>query len=119
AITGQINTSADAASPRTVKSSDGKVSIFAGPRDDPFFFSLNGGSPSVPAFLGFETCNGATDKCFLGHCNRANPAIGCLQAPQFSPYPADVVDTFKGANVSSIVISVPLTDFTSNNLGVW
>jgi hypothetical protein len=117
-IVGQINTSADASSPRTVKSSDGAVSVFAGPRDDPFFFSLFGGSTTNPEFKGFESCEGA-DRCFLGLCNRANPSIGCLQAPNFATYPADSTDTFAGANVSSIVISVPLADFTTANLGVW
>lgn len=115
-IIGQVNTAHDGTgAARIVTSGDGAVKVFAGPRDDPFFFSLNGGGATN--HLGFNTCNAPTEKCFLGRCDRSPGGLGCLL--DFTPYPTDVVDTFAGLNVSAIVIEVPLADFTGSNLAVW
>ncbi len=118
-IIGRINTAHDGADaePRIVTSDDHAVKVFAGPRDDPFFFSLLGGGATN--YKGFTSCYGSTDKCFLGSCDRSTGGTGCLGAPQFGAYPTDVTDTFAGANVSAIVIEVPLTDFASSNLAIW
>lgn len=115
-IIGRINTAHDgvAGAPRIVTSGDSAVKVFAGPREDPFFFSLNGGG----SHLGFTTCNpDANEECFLGACDRSPGGTGCLNG--FTPYPTDAVDTFAGLNVSAIVIEVPLADFTGTALGVW
>ena len=121
-IIGRINTAHDgvAGAPRIVTSGDAAVKVFAGPREDPFFFSLNGGGAT--GHKGFTTCDvdaATPEKCFLGKCDRdpANGFGGCLIG--FTPYPTDAVDTFAGMNVSAIVIEVPLADFTGANLGVW
>lgn len=114
-IVGQVNTSADAATPRTVSSGDSAVKIFAGPRDDPFFFSLLGNGID---YKGFTTCTNAGG-CFLGVCDRSPGGTGCLSGGAAAPYPSNSVDTLAGFNVSAIVIEVPLTDFASSSLGIW
>jgi len=114
-LVGEINTAADANSPKTITSGDSAVKVFAGPRDDPFFFSLNGNGTT---YKGFTTCTTGS-MCFLGICDRTSAAgcgVGTLPS---APYPNDAVDTFAGFNVSSIVIEVPLADFTGTNLGIW
>lgn len=112
---GEINTTADAATPKILTSNDGAMKVFAGPRDDPFFFSLNGNGTT---YKGFTTCTDAGG-CFLGECDRSVGGTGCLSGGASAPYPNDAVDTFAGANVSAIVIEVPLSDFSSANLGIW
>jgi len=114
-IVGEINTAADANSPKTITSADGAVKIFAGPRDDPFFFSLNGNGTT---YKGFTTCTTGS-MCFLGVCNHENPSTGCLSGGTAAPYPNTAVDTFAGYNLSSIVIEIPASDFSTNNIGVW
>ena len=111
-LIGEVNTAADSNSPKTITSSDSAVKVFAGPRDDPVFFSLTGNGTT---YKGFTTCTNAGG-CFLGKCDRTS-STGCLVGA--APYPADSVDTFAGKNVSSIVIEVPLADFPTTKLGVW
>lgn len=112
-ITGQVNTAADASSPRTVQNADGTIRVFAGPRDDPFFFSLNGGGGT--GHLGFTQCDvGAGEECFLGQCTDSQ---GCFIDATF--YPDGVVDTFAGLNVSAIVIEFPLSMLSGDNVAVW
>ena len=52
---------------------DTAVKAFAGPRDDPFFFSLLGNGTT---YAGFTTCTNAGG-CFLGECDRS---VGRRQA---------------------------------------
>lgn len=114
-LVGEINTAADSNSPKTIASADGAVKVFAGPREDPFFFSLlgNGGN-----YKGFTTCTTGS-MCFLGVCDRTMGGAGCLSGGTAAPYPADAVDTFAGFNVSSIVMEIPLTDLAAPSIGVW
>lgn len=114
-LVGEINTAADAATPKIVASTDAAVKVFAGPRDDPFFFSLLGNGTN---YKGFTTCTSANG-CFLGVCDRSVGGAGCMQGGAAAPYPSDAIDTFAGFNVSAIVIEVPLSDFTGTNLGIW
>ena len=113
-IVGEVNTAADSNSPKTVASGDAAVKVFAGPRDDPFFFSLNGNGTT---YKGVTTCTNAGG-CLLGKCDRVG-AAGCFQGGAAAPYPVGVVDTFAGKNVSAIVIEVPMADFPTTKLGVW
>jgi hypothetical protein len=113
-IVGRINTSADSSTTRTVNSDDDAVKIFAGPRDDPFFFSLLGNGDS---YKGFTTCTSGS--CFFGQCDRSPGGAGCFQGSTAAPYPNDAVDSFAGFNVSAIVIELPLSDFASTNLSIW
>ncbi|MEX2210548.1 MAG: DUF4331 family protein [Gaiellaceae bacterium] len=72
----------------------GAVSAYAGMRDDPFFFDLNG-------FINILSTK--KDESFLG-CKGSRP------------------DAFKGTNVSSIVLELPaamLTRAGSSAIGVW
>jgi len=87
-----------------VATSDG-VSVFAGQRDDPFFFDL----------LGFLNITKALDAFGLDNDpnNNAESFVGCMTPRS---------DFFLGRNVSSIVLEVPssiLTGGGDSSIGVW
>jgi len=87
-----------------VATSDG-VSVFAGQRDDPFFFDL----------LGFLNITKALDAFGLDNDpnNNAESFVGCMTPRS---------DFFLGRNVSSIVLEVPSTILTGggdSSIGVW
>ena len=119
----------DASSTAGITSSDSKVKVFAGLRDDPFFFNLTG----------FK------DAAADAHANAGKLTFDTAGCPDLSQSPtgssltyqqilfADLthtghganppVDFFKGLNVLSIVIAVDKTvlgvSATSPILGVW
>jgi hypothetical protein len=84
-------------SPRIV--SRGGATVFAGMREDPFFFDLNG-FLNLTAPLDTDPTNDALS--FIG----CDPAAG---RPDF----------FAGTNVSSIVLEVADTKLGSGNVGIW
>lgn len=96
-ITGEVTPPSGTSTPTEPKITDaGGIKVFAGQRDDPFFFDLVG-------FQGFV----------------ANP-----QAPVSGLRPAGggtAVDTFAGTNISAIVIELPITALTgaaNSNTGI-
>jgi hypothetical protein len=120
-LVGRVNTIADAGSPHVIRSHDGKVQLFAGPRDDPFFGAPNGGY--AVEYGGFAACYGTAatpERCWLGACDRLHPDVGCRNGPTQAPYPADVVDERAGLNADAIVLEVPMSDFgASTKVDVW
>ena len=87
-ITGEVTPpSTDPTAPDPIITESGGIKVFAGQRDDPFFFDL----------VGF--------KAFVG--GPYVPAEG-LRAEGETP----AADTFAGTNVSSIVIELPITALT-------
>jgi hypothetical protein len=85
------------ATPRIV--TEGGTRVFAGVREDPFFFDLNG-FLNLTAPLDADPANDALS--FIG----CDPAAG---RPDF----------FAGTNVSSIVLEVPDSALGSGTVGVW
>jgi len=91
---------------------EGDVSVFAGLREDPFFFDLVWFF-DVPTGHPLEsTVNDGTD--FVHYIWPGTPpVVELINLAQ--------VDTFAGANVSMIVLEFPTADLlgTNNTIGVW
>ncbi len=124
-IVGRINVAADGEETRIVRSDEtgtGRVTVFAGPRDDPFFFSLAGEGTSA-GHRGFAQCT-AGGACLLGRCD---DDAGCLYLDsagnlllEATPYPETAVDSYAGTNVSAIVVEVPLADLgPATRVNLW
>jgi hypothetical protein len=97
---GKGRTTAFGAAPEIV--AGGGVRAFAGMRDDPFFFDLDG-FLNITAPLDTDPSNDA--KSFIGCSGQGSRP-----------------DTFAGSNVSSIVLEVPdsqLNAADSTNVGIW
>jgi hypothetical protein len=118
----------DPSSPSGLASADGKVKIFAGQRNDPFFFNINGFKHVVSAVEGAAANLGPLADghgCYDLHAagpqgsNLGAVLVGYLahdtdgtSAPQ---------DNFAGKNVNAIVIQADASLFTAggSTLGVW
>jgi hypothetical protein len=104
---------------KPLTSSDGKLQVFAGPRDDPFFFYLNGFT---------QTANAVTAAAGVLQFD----ANGCPQLPMTTSQQlvqllngqagGPAADHFHGMNVLSIVVSMDkllVSDAANPILGVW
>jgi hypothetical protein len=98
----------DASATAGLPSADGKVKVFAGLRDDPFFFNLDGfhkAEADVEAAAGSLTFDAAG-------CPKLDAATSAALVkdlstnPNSTPPGGAAVDYFAGKNVLSIVISV-------------
>jgi len=110
----------DASTPAGLSSSDNKFKVFAGPRNDPFFFNLHGfhtAVATVQAVAGGLTFDAAG-------CPAVDPGSSALLVGQLS-HDSDggpAYDNFGGSNVLSLVVEVDKTLLTggSNDLvSVW
>lgn len=102
-----------------ISSASGKTKIFAGLRDDPFFFNLTGfkaTAAAVTAAAGTLTFDGTG-------CPALPPATAAALVSQLShgAAGAPAANDFAGQNVKSIVISIDTTLVTPGGkiLGVW
>ena len=120
-LVGRVNTVADAGKPRVIRSGDGKVQFFAGPRDDPSFGAPSGGY--ALDYTGFAACYGTAgtlEHCWLGECDRLHADVGCRNGPTQAGYPDDVIDERGGLNADAIVLEVPAADFGADTkVDVW
>ncbi len=112
-------TSGDASATTGLASASGKFKVFAGLREDPFFFNLAGFNKARETVLGAA---GGLDFDTNG-CPAVSPAISTVLVGQLqhSADGGDPVDFFKDLNVLSIVAQVDLTLLggTGPYLGVW
>jgi hypothetical protein len=95
----------DASATTGLASADGKVKVFAGLRDDPFFFNLNGfhdAEAAVEAAAGGLTFDAAG--CPALNAATAAAVAGMLNHTMQGTMPTS--DFFAGKNVLSIVVSV-------------
>ena len=87
--------------------------VFAGPRDDPFYFDLVGFKHLKARLLAGSTTVGAPGDaaCVDGSDTAANHLLSCFTG----------TDTFAGTNVSSIVLQVPNSKVggSGHAIGVW
>ena len=87
--------------------------VFAGPRDDPFYFDLVGFKHLKARLLAGSTTIGAPGDapCVDGTDTMTDHLLSCFTG----------VDTFAGTNVSSIVLQVPNAKVggTGHAIGVW
>lgn len=98
----------DASATSGVASASGKIKVFAGPRNDPFFFNLDGFKNAATAV------NGAAGKLTFDKngCPALDMAtqgalVGALQSDKAGMKPAK--DNFSGLNVLSIVVAIDKT----------
>jgi hypothetical protein len=118
----------DPSSTNGLASADGKVKMFAGQRNDPFFFNITGFKNVVAAVEGAAAgLAGLSDGhgCFDLHAagpsssNLGAVLVGFLSHQANGTQPAK--DDFAGQNVNSIVMQVDKSLFTAGGpvLGVW
>ena len=118
-VGGNEYVSGDASKTSGITSSSGKVRVFAGLRNDPFFFNLDGFKHTVATV---EAATGLTaDAAGCPNVDAATSAalVGELQHDASGTGPA--MDTFAGKNVLAIVLEIDKTLFTAHGttLGVW
>jgi hypothetical protein len=112
----------------SLTSADGKVKIFAGKRNDPFFFNINGFKhvvAEVEASAGGLGALSDTHGCFDLHA--AGPGASNLGAILVTHLQKDTdgtsapMDQFAGQNVNAIVLQVDATLLNGGGttLGVW
>ena len=108
-----------ASSKTGLASTSGKLKVFAGLRDDPFFFNLDGfkatasAVKSAKASLTFDAAG-----CPALDANTSNALVTQLKS---APGGGAAVDHFNGLNVLSIVLSVDKSLLTSGGslVSVW
>jgi hypothetical protein len=111
----------DASATTGITSADGKVKVFAGLRDDPFFFNLNGFKDAVATV---DAAEGSLMFDMAG-CPQLNAATagavaGMLNHTMMGTAPP--ADFFAGKNVLSIVVQVDaslVSSSTNKIVGVW
>ncbi len=109
----------DASSPGGITSAGGKLRVFAGLRDDPFFFNLDGfkaTAAAVHAAAGSLTFDAAG--CPALDATTANALVTQLRSAPGGGAPSD---HFKGLNTLAIVIQIDRTLVTKggSTVGVW
>jgi len=110
----------DASATAGITSASGKVKVFAGPRDDPFFFNLGG---FKDAEVDVEAATGVTTDAAGCPNNLPGSTVTKLDNDLGGSAhgTAAAVDFFKGKNVLSIVLSVDKTLLTTGGplVAVW
>lgn len=120
--------SGDPSSTNGLSSADGKVKVFAGQRNDPFFFNINGFKHVVAAVEGSAANLGPLADghgCYDLHA--AGPGASNLGAVLVGFLAHDTdgtsapMDNFAGKNVNAIVLQVDASLLTTGGttLGVW
>lgn len=121
--------------PAGIKSTSGKVLLFAGRRSDPFFFNLQGFKNAVKAIktaaggltfdgAGCPTNCGAADTTCALTAAQLRTVLKTAPSPAQAepPCPANQIDCFAGLNVLAIVLQVDkslLNDGTNTVVSVW
>ncbi|HEX4477182.1 MAG TPA: DUF4331 family protein [Polyangiaceae bacterium] len=111
----------DASKTTGLASSDGKVKVYAGVRDDPFFFNLTGFKDVTTLVHDTATSNtppAFEDGCPILSSETSNTLVAALKGPtEGGVAPND----FAGFNVLSIVMELDTTLVTAGGpiLGVW
>jgi Domain of unknown function (DUF4331) len=109
----------DASNPTGLSSTDGKLKVFAGLRDDPFFFNLDGFKATAKAV---HDAAGSLTFDAAG-CPALDPATSSALVNQLKTAPGGgpPQDHFKGLNALAIVIQIDKTLVTKGGptVGVW
>jgi len=116
----------DASKTAGITSPSGKVRVFAGLRNDPFFFNLDGfkhAVATVEAAAAATTEAGPVLKFDAAGCPAVDSGTSSVLVGQLQhdATGGPVKDTFAGKNVLAIVLEVDKTLLTGNGatLGVW
>jgi hypothetical protein len=109
----------DASAAEGVASESGALKVFAGPRNDPFFFNLNGFVNAV------DTVKGVAGKLSFDEegCPDVDPGTSSVVVDmlQTEPNGDPAVDDFAGANTLAIVVELDKTVVNGGGdiVGVW
>jgi hypothetical protein len=113
----------DASATAGLTSLNGKMKVFAGLRNDPFFFNLEGFQETVKAVVAAAAAPGFAAIVDASGCPHLPADAAALVAGQLSKAKGGGtgVDFFAGLNVLSIVVSVDTAELTSGGpvIGVW
>jgi hypothetical protein len=118
-VTGDAGMTTDGGAPAGIVSASGKTTLFAGLRDDPFFFNLAGFQATVADVDAAEsTLVLDAAGCPALDVNTANALVMQLRT---APGGGTAVNFFAGFRVLSIVLSIDKTLLTTGGpvLGVW
>lgn len=112
---GGSSASGDASDEEGITSSDGNLRLFAGLRDDPFFFNLTGFNATVTAVIAAAPALGFDDD----GCPLLDDATAAQLRSVISTAPNG--DDFGGSNVLALVVQVDRSLVNGNGdiLGVW
>ena len=120
--------SGDAGNPAGLASGSGKLRVFAGLRDDPFFFNLHGFKHAVADVKATVAANGLPAPDAAGCYNLGNPGTsGTIASVLVKDLTHDTdgsspaADSFAGGNVLAIVLQVDLSIVNQGGpvVGVW
>ena len=104
-----------------IKSSDGKLTVWAGLRDDPFFFNLDGFKKLVSTVMG--AAGALLPTVDASGCPKVDSATSATLVSQLAhdSMGGAPKDHFAGLNVLAIVLSVDATLLTKGGptVGVW
>lgn len=100
-------------------SSDGRLRVFAGLRDDPAFFD-RGALEAASAQVLKSSAVAPPVKDQFG-CLAPNPIVSQTGRWLYAPDPKKVIDAHEGRNVMALVVQVPAAMLTAGGpiLGVW
>lgn len=116
---GNLTVAGDASNPAGLASQDGRLRVFAGRRNDPFFFNLNGFQRTTRIVAGAA---GALTFDDAG-CPQLDEATANTLVTQLQTEPdgAPATDEFAGANGLAIVVSIDKTLVTGGGpiLALW
>lgn len=116
---GGTSVSGDASAEAGLTSTDGKLRVFAGRRNDPFFFNLNGFQRTARIVAGAAGSLTFDD----AGCPQLDEATSTTLVTQLMTEPdgSPATDEFAGANGLAIIVSVDKTLLTGGGpiLGVW
>jgi hypothetical protein len=116
---GDVSVSGDASDPAGLASQDGRLRVFAGRRNDPFFFNLNGFQRTTRIVAG--AASGLTfDDAGCPQLDEATANTLVTQL-QTEPDGAPATDEFAGANGLAIIVSLDKTLVTAGGpiLAMW
>lgn len=115
---GDVSVSGDASDEQGVESDDGSLRVFAGLRDDPFFFNSSGFNDTVAAVIAAATADPPVgfddDGCPILDDETAAQLRGLITT-------APEGDDFGGLNVMALVVQIDVSLVNGNGdiLGVW
>jgi hypothetical protein len=111
----------DASQPSGLLSTDGRMKVFSGPRDDPFFFNLQGFKDAA-TFVAVNKGSLMFDMYGCPKLDKATSGLAISVLSHTNNGTAPPADFFQGKNVLSIVVSVDKTLVSDANdpiVGVW
>ncbi len=109
----------DASDPAGITSASGKVRVFAGPRNDPFFFEFTGFTAAVAAVVeAAPNLELDANGCPQLDPDTAAAIVAMLQSDSMG---GPATDTFAGTNVLALVVEldVDLVNSGGNYLAAW